>query len=92
MITPHIRRHARYVLYALCMLLVSLSVAGAIQVDKTVIYKGGNMGRIVFDGRTHNEVGYHCMKCHYVYFMPKKARQDNLPSPYCRQGILLRMP
>lgn len=56
--------------YALCMLLTSLSVAGAIQVGKTVTYKGGNMGSVVFDGRIHNEAGYHCMKCHNVCFMP----------------------
>ncbi|NJD55757.1 MAG: cytochrome C [Nitrospirae bacterium] len=71
MIPLAIRRHAPRLLLIITILSVPLSAAYAIQVGKTVVYTGGNMGRVVFDGRAHNEAGYHCMKCHNVYFIPK---------------------
>jgi len=45
--------------------------AWAIQIGRTVEYKGGNMGKVLFDGKTHNDAGYHCMKCHNEYFIPR---------------------
>lgn len=71
MTTFTIRRHALHLLLIIAILSVPLSIAHAIQVGKTVMYKGGNMGRVVFDGTAHNEAGYHCMKCHNIYFIPK---------------------
>jgi len=45
--------------------------ASAIQIGKVVEYMGGGMGKVVFDGKKHNDAGYHCMKCHNTYFIPK---------------------
>ncbi len=59
---------------ALCVLsliVLLLQPAGAVQVGRTVIFRGGSMGKVVFDGRVHNEAGYHCMKCHNQYFIPR---------------------
>jgi c(7)-type cytochrome triheme protein len=49
----------------------SVDVAGAIQVGKYIEYAGGNMGKVIFNGKAHNDEGYHCMKCHNDYFIPK---------------------
>lgn len=53
-----------FILFAAC-------AVEAIQVGKTVEYKGGNMGRVIFSGTAHNEAGLHCMKCHNTFFIPK---------------------
>lgn len=55
------------------LFLISYSAAFAIQIGKTVEYKGGNMGKVIFDGTKHNDAGYHCMKCHNDYFIPIKG-------------------
>jgi c(7)-type cytochrome triheme protein len=43
----------------------------AIQIGKTIEYKDGEMGKVIFDGTKHYNAGYHCMKCHNKYFIPK---------------------
>lgn len=60
----------RTVIIVACMAL-TLQAAEAIQVGKTVEFRGGNMGKVIFSGTLHNEAGYHCMKCHNTYFIPK---------------------
>lgn len=46
-----------------------ISVSSAVPVGKVIEYKGGNMGTVWFDGRIHNEAGYHCLKCHNGIFV-----------------------
>jgi c(7)-type cytochrome triheme protein len=31
---------------------------------KTIVYRGGEQGRVVYDGRVHSGKGYSCRDCH----------------------------
>lgn len=59
------------VIMAAFFIMASLDIAPAIQIGKVVEYRGGGMGKVVFDGKKHNDAGHHCMKCHNTYFIPK---------------------
>jgi c(7)-type cytochrome triheme protein len=34
---------------------------------KTIVYRGGGQGRVVFDGHLHSAKGYTCRDCHTDY-------------------------
>ncbi len=59
------------ILLSMLIVLAMLASASAIQIGRTVEYKGGGMGKVVFDGTLHHDEGYHCMKCHNRYFIPQ---------------------
>jgi c(7)-type cytochrome triheme protein len=40
---------------------------------KTIVYRGGGQGRVVFDGHVHSAKGYTCRDCHTDY--AKTGRQ-----------------
>ena len=69
--TGNLSRPGAAALILTVLILFASGSSQAIQIGKTVIYKGGNMGSVVFSGTAHSEAGYHCMKCHNVYFVPR---------------------
>ena len=40
---------------------------------KTIVYRGGGQGRVVFDGHVHSAKGYTCRDCHTIF--AKTGRQ-----------------
>lgn len=64
----------RVIAATIATLVISWAFSGsilAIQVGKTVEYNGGGMGKVIFDGKKHNDAGYHCLKCHNGIFITK---------------------
>jgi phosphate transport system substrate-binding protein len=62
------------------LVLVVLALSGALWVGqvaatdkgKTLCYRGGAAGRVVFDGRTHAGKGFVCNDCHMKLFTTQK--------------------
>jgi c(7)-type cytochrome triheme protein len=48
-------------------------ISPAIQEEKIAEFGGGNIGKVIFDGKKHKDAGYHCMNCHDRLFKMKKG-------------------
>lgn|GEM_PF-799582 len=53
--------------------LFSAVFASAVPVDKQLVFDGGQMGQVLFDGRLHAEKGNKCGVCHPRLFMMHKG-------------------
>lgn len=53
--------------------LLSAIFASAAPVDKQLVFDGGQMGQVIFDGRLHAEKGNKCGTCHPRLFMMHKG-------------------
>jgi c(7)-type cytochrome triheme protein len=68
---------------------VALLAAGAMAVPpgKTVEFKDGAMGKVVFSGTVHGDAGVKCMECHPKLFPMKKQEKLEVPVPH-KAGVL----
>ncbi len=57
----------------LAVALVFMGVAMAVPPGKTVEYKDGAIGKVIFDGKTHSAAGNKCSDCHPKLFQMKKG-------------------
>ncbi len=72
-------------------LLVAVAFIGttmAVPPGKTVEFKGGAMGKVVFDGAKHKKAGNKCSDCHPKVFKMKKGAdkitmKDIYAGKYC---------
>lgn len=64
-----------FIILALMLLLAVafMSSALAVPVGKTVEYKDGKTGPVVFDGKKHADAGAKCDACHPAIFQMKKG-------------------
>jgi len=62
---------------ALCIVLLiavaMISTANAIPSGKTIEFKGGGAGKVIFDGTVHSEGGKKCNNCHTKPFKMQKG-------------------
>jgi thiosulfate reductase cytochrome b subunit len=53
--------------------LLPVMPANAAPVDRQLVFDGGQMGQVIFDGRLHAEKGNKCSSCHPRLFMMHKG-------------------
>lgn len=60
---------------ALTLIIAAAFIGSALAVPagKTVEFKGGKMGKVVFDGKKHADAGNKCNDCHPKIFEMKKG-------------------
>jgi len=64
------------ILTIILTLLIAVAFVGsamAVPPGKTVDFKGGAMGKVTFDGKTHADKGLKCDACHTKVFQMKKG-------------------
>lgn len=62
------------VLFVVLLVIVAfVGSALAVPPGKTVEFKGGSAGKVVFDGKTHADKGLKCNDCHTKIFQMKKG-------------------
>jgi c(7)-type cytochrome triheme protein len=68
----------RITVLVLMLMAIIAFVGSAIAVPpgKTVEFKGGPMGKVVFDGKIHMDKGLKCNDCHTKIFQMKKGTQE----------------
>jgi len=58
---------------ALIMAVAFVGMAFAVPSGKTVEFKDGAMGKVVFEGKVHADKGFKCNDCHTKIFPMKKT-------------------
>lgn len=58
---------------AILIAVVFVGSAMAVPPGKTVEFKGGALGKVVFDGKNHADKGLKCNDCHTKIFQMKKG-------------------
>jgi len=61
---------------AVMITVVFIGSSLAVPAGKTVEYKGGGAGKVVFDGTTHANKGLACTDCHPSPFQMKKGSTE----------------
>ena len=75
----------RITVLVLMLMAIIAFVGSAIAVPpgKTVEFKGGPMGKVVFDGKIHMDKGLKCNDCHTKIFQMK----NSIPNPMKRDIV-----
>ncbi len=60
-------------LVTIIAILAFVGSALAVAPGKTIEFAGGEMGKVVFDGKTHADAGNKCMDCHPKLFEMKQG-------------------
>ena len=68
------------VLFFIAAVLLANS-AIAVSPGKNVVFDGGKMGKVIFDGKIHSEAGIKCTDCHPKIF-PKKKGASKIKPPH----------
>ncbi|MBI5212538.1 MAG: cytochrome c3 family protein [Nitrospirae bacterium] len=58
---------------AIMIAVVFVGSAMAVPPGKTAEFKGGALGKVIFDGKTHADKGLKCNDCHTKIFQMKKV-------------------
>ncbi len=61
------------ILLVLIVVAAFLGSALAVPPGKTIEYKGGDAGKVIFDGKLHTDKGFKCIDCHTKIFQMKKG-------------------
>lgn len=67
------------VILAVLMIVAFIGSAMAVPPGKKVEYAGGNLGKVVFDGKAHADKGLKCQDCHTKPFAMKKEVKITMP-------------
>ena len=66
-------KKALVIMFVLVVALAFIGTSMAVPPGKTVEFKGGKMGKVVFDGKKHANAGNKCNDCHPKVFKMKKG-------------------
>ncbi len=66
-----LRRSVLLFVIAFISLSLAIGTALAVAPGKTIEYKGGTLGKVILDGKTHADKGLKCNDCHPKIFAMK---------------------
>ncbi len=67
--------------FVIIVAITFIGSAMAIQPGKTLTFKGGENGKVVFSGKIHAEKGVKCMECHDGKVFPTMKEALKVPGP-----------
>jgi c(7)-type cytochrome triheme protein len=81
---------ARTIILVGILVLAIAAVAAAVPADKTIEFIQSPMGKVIFDGKVHNQAVKSCQECHKTDVFPKMQKgavtitmQDIYKGKYC---------